>query len=333
MKHMKQIKDRLIPGLHLAIVANFSGGSGGSMLALETYATCKSHGISALLATNDHSHVYQNLGSDLYRLPVITGEQGQDQMHHLDDIKQMVAGARVQNKFLIIDIKAGYASAHQMLSALRDSGAFESSTIAALLPVISGDHGVRGAAIALKTMEDMGIKVDRGFIRMWTLPRNATRPDISALPQFPIWSVAQLPHHARVMIKRGYWNVRIAKIHLIFQCLDLNRRTLHKVIAHFDTAETAIYDAIIAPITKSYPGPIPTRMPDLIPKNASSNLNLLKNAILQNVEAITQSANTTSHEIIVTMIAGKLMRWHHSGRWIACTPKPGDILKVWSPPD
>jgi len=333
MKHMKQIKDRLIPGLHLAIVANFSGGCGGSMLALETYATCKSHGISALLATNDHSHVYQNLGSDLYRLPVITGEQGQDQMHHLDDIKQLIAEARAQNKFLIIDIKAGYASAHQMLSALRDSGAFESSTIAALLPVISGDHGVCGAAIALKTMEDMGIKVDSGFIRMWTLPGNATRPDISELPQFPIWSVAQLPQHARVMINGGYWNVKLAKIQLIFQCPDLDRRTLHKLIAHFETTEKAIYDAIIAPITRSDPGPIPYCIANLIPKPASSNLHLLAKTILHRVEAISKSANEKAQMIIVTMIAGKLKRWHHSGQWIPYSLKPGDILKVWNPQD
>ena len=265
---MKQIKDQLIPGLHLAIVANFSGGCGGSMLALEAYAACKSLGIPALLATNDHSHVYQNMGSDLRRLPVITGEPGQDQMHYLDDIKQMVAEARARIKFLIVDIKAGYASAHRMLNALQDGGAFASSSVAALLPVISGDHGVCGAAIALKTMEDMGIKVERGIIRMWTLPRSTTMPDIYELPQFPIWSVAHLPQHARVMINRGYWNVRLARIQLIFQCPALDRITLHTVIAHFDTAQSAIYDAIIAPITRSYPGPIPTRMPDLIPKHA-----------------------------------------------------------------
>jgi len=330
---MKQIKDQLIPGLHLAIVANFSGGCGGSMLALEAYAACKSHGIPALLATNDHSHVYENMGSDLRRLPVITGDHGQDEMHHLDDIKQLVAEARSHNKLLIVDIKSGYASAHRMLSALRVSGAFESSSVAALLPVISGEYGVCGAAIALKTMEDMGIKVDRGIIRMWTRPRNATRPDISELPQFPIWSVAQLPQHARVMIDRGYWNVRLAKIQLIFQCPKLDRSTLYILIAHFDIAESAIYDAIIAPITRSYPGPIPTRMPDLIPKHASSNLQMLAKTVLKKVEAIAQSANNPSDAIIVTMIAGKLMRWHHSGRWIAYTPKPGDTLKVWTPPD
>lgn len=105
---MKHIKHQLHPGLHIAIVANFSGGCGGSMLALETYATCKSNGIPAILATNDHSHVYQNMGSDLRRLPVITGELNQDQMHHLDDIKQLVVEARTKQKFLIIDIKAGY---------------------------------------------------------------------------------------------------------------------------------------------------------------------------------------------------------------------------------
>lgn len=330
---MKQPKHQLIPGLHLAIVANYSGGCGGSMLALEAYAACKSHGIPALLATNDHSHVYENMGSDLFRLPVITGEPGQDQMHHLDDIKQLVAEARTQNKFLIVDIKAGYASAHKMLNALRVSGAFESSSVAALLPVISRDYGVCGAAIALQTMEDMGIKVDRGIIRMWTLPRDARMPDISELPQYPFWSVAQLPQHARVMINRGYWNVKLAKIILKFQSPDLDRSTLHKVIAHFDTAESVIYDAIIAPITRSNPVPIPTGMPDLMPKDASSNINMLSKAILRNVEAITLSENATSHTIIVTMIAGKLMRWHHCGRWIAYTPKPGDTLKVWTPPD
>jgi len=216
---------------------------------------------------------------------------------------------------------------------LRVSGAFESSSVAALLPVISSDYGVCGAINALKTMEDMGIKLDRGIIRMWTLPRNSTRPDISELPQFPVWSVAQLPPHARVMINRGYWNVRLARIHLIFQCPALDRSTLHTVIAHFDTAQSAIYDAIIAPITRSYSGPIPKRMPDLIPKHASSNLQMLAKTVLQKVEAMTQPENNPGHAIIVTMIAGKLMRWHHSGRWIAYTPKPGDTLKVWTPPD
>lgn len=330
---MKQTKHQLTPGLHLAIVANFSGGCGGSMLALETYATCKSHGISVILATNDHNHEYENLGSDLYRLPVITGEQGQDQMHHRDDIKQLVAEAKSQNRFLIVDIKAGYASAHQMLSALRDSGAFESSSVAVLLPVISSDHGVRGAAIALETMVDMGIKVDRGIIRMWRLPRNTTRPDISTLPPFPMWSVSQLPQHARVMISRGHWNVRQAKIQMIFQCPDLDRNTLHKLIAHFNTADTAIYDAIIAPITRSYLGHVPPCMPDLIPKDAQSNINMLSIAILQIVEAMTLSASDTRHAIVVTMIAGQLKRLHHSGKWKSYTPQPGDILKVWIKPD
>ena len=330
---MKQIKHQLLPGLHIAIVANFSGGCGGSLLALETYATCKAYGTPAILATNDHRHVYQYMDGDLRYLPEITEEQDQDQIHHLSDIKQLVAEARSENKLLIIDIKAGYSPVHHMLNALRNSGAFESSSIAALLPVMHSEYGVCGASIALKTMKNMGIKVDRGIIRIWRLPGNTTIPDISELPRFPTLTVAYLPQHALVMIHRGYWNSTLARIHLKFQCPDLDRRTLHKLIAHFEATQKTIYDAIIATITRPDPGPMPFCMPDLIPDKASSNLHNLTEAIYRRVEAISKSANKEPQMILVTMIAGKLKRWHHSGQWKAYSLEPGDILKVWTPSD
>ena len=248
---MKHKSRQLIPGLHIAIVSNFAGGSGGSMLALEVYATCLASGIGAIIATNDRSHDYSNMGYDLQYLPVIcAGDTGQDQVRHLSYIKQLVAKARSLKKLLIVDFKAGYASAHQMLNALRDAGAFQSSSVAALVPAITGDYGVRGSAVALRTMESMKISVDRGLIRMWTLPRDPKLPDIAALPPFPVWSVDQLTHHEKKMIHRGYWNSRRAAIYLIFQCPAQDRSSIPKVLAHFDAAKSAIYDAIIAPITK-----------------------------------------------------------------------------------
>lgn len=334
---MKQINPKLLPGLHVAFVANFSGGCGGSMLALETYATCRNMGIPAILATNDRSHDYPNMGSDLWHLPVISaGDPDPDQLHHLDDIAYLVDEARAKRKFLVIDLKAGYAPAHRMLMVLRDNGIFRASSFAALVPVISGDfgnQGVCGAATALQALAKMRIHVDRGIIRTWPLPGEPALPDISTLEPFPIWSAEHLHQHTRAMIHHGYWNIRQAKISQIFQRPQRDRITVAKVIAHFESAQKSIYEAIIAPVTRSYPGPIPTCMPDLIPKNAASSLQMLAKTVLQKVEAMAQPENNPSHAIIVTMIAGKLMRWHHSGRWIAYTTKPGDTLKVWTPPD
>jgi hypothetical protein len=252
---MKQIKPQLVPGLHVAFVANFSGGCGASMLALETYATCRNSGIPAILATNDRSHDYPNMGHDLWHLPVISaGDPDPDQLHHLDDIADLVAVARTKRKFLIIDIKAGYAPAYRMLKVLRNSGIYRASSIAALLPVISGDfgnHGVSGAATALKALAKMRIHVDRGIIRTWPLPGEPAIPDISMLSPFPIWPAEHLQQHSRAMIHSGYWNIRQAKISQIFQRPERDRKAIAKVIAHFESAEKAIYGAIIAPITKT----------------------------------------------------------------------------------
>jgi len=330
LHNMKHVNHQFLPGLHIAIIANFSGGCGGSLLALELYAALRSYKLNAILATNDHTHVYQNMGSDLRLLPVISGQKDQDEIHNLHDIKQLVTEARTKKTFLIIDIKAGYASAHQMLNALRDSGAFESSSVTALLPLISGDHGVRGAEIALKTMANMGIKVKRGLIRMWTLPRNPGRPDISALPQFPMWTVAHLPQHALVMINRGYWNVREAKVYLKFQCPALDRGTLPKVIAHFEAAKEAMYDAIIRPITRHIPVP----MQALVRDYSAFNFYVLTKIVFQSANQVDKSDQIPSSEITITMIAGKLHRWRYwPGRWEAYSPTPGDLLRVWTPPD
>ena len=250
---MKHKIRQLIPGLHIAIVSNFSGGSGGSMLALEVYATCLASGIGAIIATNDRSYNHPNigLGYDLQYLPVIcAGDTDQDQVRHLSYIKQLVTKARSQKKLLIIDIKAGYASAHQMLNALRDGGAFQCSSLAALIPAVTGEYGVRGSAVALQTMESMKISVDRGLIRMWTLPRDPKLPSIAALPQFPIWSVDTFNQHAKKLIHRGYWNRRHSLIYQRFQIPAQDRTVLPNVLAHFDAARSAIHSAIIAPITK-----------------------------------------------------------------------------------
>ena len=111
----------------------------------------------------------------------------------------------------------------------------------------------------------------------------------------------------------------------------MDRKMLQLLIEYFDAAERAIYNAIIAPITRSSPGPIPARIPDLILNQASSNEHLLGKTVLQSVDHVTQSSDNIRHEILVTMIAGKLKRWHHSGRWVAYSMVPGDILKVWNP--
>ena len=227
------------------------------MLALEVYATCLASGIDAFLATTDRSQSY-TIGSNQQYLPVIcAGDTGQDQVRHLRYIKQLVAMARSKKKLLIVDVKAGYASAHQMLSALRDAGAFQSSSVAALIPAITGDYGVRGSAVALRTLENMKISVDRGIIRMWTIPRDPKLPSIAALPPFPIWSVDSYTPHAKAMIHRGFWNSRQALLYQKFQIPAQDRSALPNVLAHFDAAKSAIYEAIIAPITKPIPGTIP----------------------------------------------------------------------------
>ncbi len=63
------MKSQLKPGLHIAIVTNPRPGSGGSLLAWESYQACQHFG-PAILATFDTNRHYPLPCPDLRRLPL-----------------------------------------------------------------------------------------------------------------------------------------------------------------------------------------------------------------------------------------------------------------------
>ena len=156
MKHI------LTPGLHIAIVTNPLGGCGGSMFAWETFFTCVSKGIPAILATFDHWHLYpEKIGLALKRLwlPDSSNQFG-DTPRNLETLANVCIEARTKSKFLIIDLKAGFSTDPAVLDVLKNSCLRDASSKAGLIPILPAFSGA--SAIAVEAFMKAGIYLKSG---------------------------------------------------------------------------------------------------------------------------------------------------------------------------
>ena len=257
------LQHHLIPGLHLAIITNPSGGCGGSMFSWEVYATCRSLGIPAILATFDHNRTYPEIGLDLRRLaaPGANIPCGANSLK-LENFMDVAAEARSMHKFLVIDLNAGFSSSPEVLAALRTGGIREASSIAALIAVQPGYANSWGSAIAVDAFQSIGIHFDRGLFRYWDFTWDLTPPAIPKNPNFPVWTTSWLSQRAIALINYGLKRAGQPTIHLVpgltptllRQSLPaIDHGPLLQAIEHLDAARKTIYDAILSPISKPVP--------------------------------------------------------------------------------
>ncbi len=255
------MKRKLIPGLHLAMITNPSGGCGGSMFAWETYSTCISMGIPAILATFDHWHIYPEIGPALRRLSVPeTSHQYHDTPPHLEDLADVCNEARANNLFLIIDFKAGFSSDSSVLEVLKRSGIRDATSKAGLIGIQPGFPGA--SAIAVEAFWETGLYFDRGLFRYWEFTRHPIAPRIPKNSNFPLWNASWLSDGAVTLIHHGLRRPGEPTIHHLPDLLTPQfrpsmpvfiRRTVEEAIDHINAAQKAIYEAILAPITTQTP--------------------------------------------------------------------------------
>jgi len=237
------------------------------MFSWEVYSTCQSLGMPAILATFDHDRTYPESGSDLRRLEVLdTQIQSGANPLQLETLMDIAAEARSMRKFLVIDLKAGFPSNPEMLAVLRTGGLLEASSIAALIPLQPGYPSSWGSAIAVDVFQSIGLHFDRGLFRYWDFTWDLTPPAIPKNPKFPVWTAPWLSQRAIALINHGLQRAGQPTIHLVpGLSISLLRKSLPNIdqgpllqaIEHLDAAKKAIYDAILAPISK----PVP-QMPD-----------------------------------------------------------------------
>ena len=255
------MKRKLIPGLHLAMITNPSGGCGGSMFAWETYATCMSIGIPVILATFDIWHLYPEIGPALRRLSVPeTSTQYHDKPPLLEDLEDVCNEARAKNQFLIIDFNAGFTSDPAVLGVLKRSGIRDVSSKAGLIAIQPGCPGA--SAIAVETFLEAGIYFDRGLFRYWDFTRYPIAPRVPKHPNFPVWNASWLSDGAITLIHHGLRRPGQPTIHHLPELLTSQfrpilsafvRRTVEEAVDHMEAAKEAIYQAILAPITTQSP--------------------------------------------------------------------------------
>jgi len=255
------MKHKLIPGLHIAMITNPSGGSGGSMFAWETYSTCVSLGIPTILATFDHWHVYPEIGPDLRRLSVQdTSIQCRDTPGNLKDLADVCIEARSENKFLIIDFMAGFSMDPAVLEVLNNSCLRDASSKAGLIPIQPGCSGA--SAIAVEAFTKAGIYFDRGLFRYWEFTADPIPPRVPKHANFPVWNASWLSDGALTLIHHGLRRPGQPTIHLLPDLLTPQicpgfpafiKRTIEEVVDHMCAARKAIYQSILAPITIQTP--------------------------------------------------------------------------------
>jgi len=255
------MKRKLIPGLHLAMITNPSGGCGGSMFAWETYSTCISMGIPAILATFDQWHIYPEIGPALRRLSVPeTSPQHHDTLPHLEDLAGVCNEAHANNLFLIIDFKAGFSSDSSVLEVLKRSGIRDATSKAGLIGIQPGFPGA--SAIAVEAFWETGIYFDRGLFRYWEFTRHPIAPRIPKNSNFPLWNASWLSDGAVTLIHHGLRRPGQPTIHHLPVLLTppvspsisaFIRRTVEEAVDHMEAAKEAIYQAILAPITTQTP--------------------------------------------------------------------------------
>ena len=255
------MKHKLIPGLHIAMITNPSGGSGGSMFAWETYSTCVSLGIPTILATFDHWHVYPEIGPDLRRLSVQdTSIQCRDTPENLEDLADICIEARSENKFLIIDFMAGFSMDPAVLEVLNNSCLRDASSKASLIPIQPGYSGA--SAIATEAFTKAGIYFDRGLFRYWEFTGDPMPFRVPKHANFQVWNASWISDGAVTLIHHGLRRPGQPTIHLLPDLLTPQicpgipafiKRTMEEAVDHMCAARKAIYQSILAPITIQTP--------------------------------------------------------------------------------
>lgn len=255
------MKHKLIPGLHVAIITNPAGGCGGSMFAWETYSTCVSMGIPAILATFDHWHIYPEIGPALRRLSVSeTSTLCHDTPPHLEDLEDVCTEARSRNQFLIIDFAAGFPSDPSVLEVLKRSGIRDASSKAGLIAIQPGYPGA--SAIAVEAFWETGIYLDRGLFRYWEFTRYPIAPRVPKHQNFPLWNAPWLSDGAITLIQHGLRRPGQPTTHHLPELLTPRfwpslsafvRRTVEEAVDHMEAAKQTIYQAILEPITTQSP--------------------------------------------------------------------------------
>lgn len=256
MKHI------LTPGLHIAIITNPLGGCGGSMFAWETYFTCVSMGIPAILATFDHWHLYpETIGLALKRLSLPdSSNQFGDTPGNLENLADVCIEARSEGKFLIIDLKAGFSTDPTVLEVLKNSCLRDASSKAGLIPVLPSYSAA--SAIAVEAFIQAGIYFDRGLFRYWDFTRDLIPPRVPKHPNFPVWNASWLSDSAVTLLRHGLRRPGQQTIHLLPDLLTPHiipgipaciRRTIEEAVNHMRAAKEAIYQSILAPITTQTP--------------------------------------------------------------------------------
>jgi len=250
----------LFPGLHIAIVTNISGGYGGSMFSLESYAICKKAGIPAILASFDLRQTYPNIGGDLRQLKMPGVKRlPQDEPYHFEDLSQVFDEARANHKFVIIDVPAGFCANHPMFGVLRNSGFLDATSIAALVPIMAEDYGTCGAEMAMRTFTNSGIRFNRGLFRRWALHASSSPANISRLPNYPVWRANCLSRRAIDLVTQEAQRVgnpalnhlpRLIELKANSNSQSLDQGPLEEAITHLEGARNAIFKTILAPISK-----------------------------------------------------------------------------------
>lgn len=249
----------LFPGLHIAIVTNISGGYGGSMLSLESYAACKKNGIPAILATFDNRRLYPNIRGDLRRMKMPGIKPlAQEPTYNFEDLSQVFDEARANRKFVIIDVPTGFSPNHPMFDVLTHSGIHDATSIAALVPIMAEDYGTCGAEMAIRTFANSGIHFKRGLFRSWALHAYSSPADVTKLPNFPVWRANCLSRRAIDLVNQETRRVgnptlnhlpRLIELQANHTMLGIDDGPLNEAITHLEGARKAIFKTILAPIS------------------------------------------------------------------------------------
>lgn len=176
----------------------------------------------------------------------------------MDDLSQVIDEASANSKLLIIDLPAAYTLDHPMFGVFRNSGIMEASTTAALVPIMAVDSGTSGAVSALRTFMNFGFRFDRGIFRQWRFHGDPSRPDMSRLPNYPVWRAGFLSQLALEFIHQEVRRVgnpalnhlpRLREIQVRERLPACGRVALQDAIAHLEKAQNAICHAILSPIS------------------------------------------------------------------------------------
>jgi len=238
---------RLIPGLHVALVASPLEKGGSSIYAWETYQACRVAGVPAILATFDQGRRFPDIGRDLHRVAVDGKASG---IEVLGCLLPIMREAEAAGKLLIIDTKANLRD--QMIEALVYSGIHQAASVAALIPIGRGLPSIYGAAVACDAFRAADIPLARGLFRTWGPYRKIGSFGIPGVPRIESWVAKNLSPGALASIR----NVgRIAEVPLdLFPAVMGSRKCggalkpSEEVRLHMLSAADAIRAAILEPI-------------------------------------------------------------------------------------